>query len=86
MAAVSETLTGTQDSSSFTPTEQTSEVSIGNYTSGSLLFQMSTDGGTVWRTVTTRRGFFVFMTPDPNIIYRFKAQSVSPSVDVYVGP
>lgn len=86
MPPIHGTLTGTNQSPTFTSTKEVSDVIIDTKgCKGSLLLKVRA-ANTKWMTVASQSGSFDVLTPDTTLEYAFFAVGVRGTANFYMGP
>lgn len=86
MTAISGTMTSTTPSASFTPTQTVSEVMMfSNASDGPIFLEALEPVTSKWHKVGGY-GNYAVATPDPAILYRFRAEGSNIDYDYYMGP
>jgi hypothetical protein len=83
---ISGTLTGTQQSASFAPSNGVSDVIIDMNGAKGQVFLMAKATNTGWAMATDKTGAFSVMTPDTSIVYAFFGKAVDGVANYYMGP
>lgn len=83
--ALNETITGNAVSSTFTPAGPVSDVVVEDNGRGQIFLECQVPSGG-WEGVSSKIGAYSVNTPDPAILYRFRALDVLDNVRVYMGP
>ena len=81
---IDETITTDGASSEANPAGTVSDVLVGPCAPGSITLQVKTAAGD-WFGVSSKQGAYIVATPDPALLYRFKATNVVGNIPVYFG-
>ncbi len=84
--AIDETITGTGESSDFTPSAATSEFMVFGFTGAGSVSLIETTAGATEFNHGTVRGSMGMLTPDTGSTYKFRANKVDGDVNIYMGP
>jgi len=82
---INESITGNGVSASTVAAGTTSDVIIEATGPGQIFLQAQAPGSANWVNVTNQTGAFAVATPDPAVLYQFKAVGLIDSVLVYFG-
>jgi len=85
MTAISGTLTSTTPSASFTPTQTMSDVMVMRNGEGDIFLEAKEPVTNKWHLVGGY-GNYAVATPDPAVLYRFRAEGQNIDFDYYMGP
>lgn len=83
---INETLIGDGLSAELTPLDSMTDVVIAGEAAAGLVFLQVKAFGGIWVNVTNQSGAYVVMTPDPTLLYRFRASNLLSPVHVFMGP
>jgi len=83
---INEPITGSNVSSETSPVESMSDVVIAGEAAGLVFLQVKSPNTTEWVNITNQSGAYVVMTPDPTLLYRFRASKLLLPVQVHFGP
>lgn len=84
--SISGSLTGTDESAEFTPSESLSDVVLESPGAKGQVFLMAKAPNTGWKVLEQADGSFAVATPDPAIVYKFVSKNLRGTANYYMGP